>query len=54
MFLGVLEGIDRGTQGGVVIKGRFNLIVSVIQLNAWFNLMKQCNEMVRVGILADW
>ena len=35
-------------------QGRLNLIVCVIQRNAWSDLMKQCNEMVRVRVLADW
>ncbi|QCD83208.1 hypothetical protein DEO72_LG2g3551 [Vigna unguiculata] len=32
-------------------QGRLNLIVCVIQRNAWSDLMKQCNEMVRSNII---
>jgi len=37
---------------GVVVKGRFNLIVIELQRSVWFNVMKQCNEMVWVWVLA--
>ena len=37
-----------------MVKRCFNLIVIELQRSVWFNVMKQCNEMVWVWVLADW